>query len=48
MFIENIVKIFQVISVENWEVVQSFKDHTGTVVSLALASNDEFLVTGMP
>lgn len=26
--------------------MQSFKEHTGTVVSLALASNDEFLVTG--
>lgn len=31
---------------ENWEIVQSFKDHTGTVVSIALSSDDEFLVTG--
>ncbi|CAG9533394.1 unnamed protein product [Cercopithifilaria johnstoni] len=35
-----------VISMENWEVVKSFKEHAGAVVSLALSSNDEFLVTG--
>ncbi|VDK46242.1 unnamed protein product, partial [Gongylonema pulchrum] len=35
-----------VIFVDTWKVVRSFKEHTGTVVSLALASNDEFLVTG--
>lgn len=36
----------QVICVETGELLRSFQEHTGTVISIALTSNDEFLVTG--
>ncbi|VDK50940.1 unnamed protein product [Anisakis simplex] len=35
-----------VICVESGQVLRSFREHTGAVVSIALTSNDEFLVTG--
>lgn len=34
------------IHMETGEVVRSFNDHTGSVVSLQLTSNNNFLITG--
>ena len=37
----------KVINIETGEVIRSFPEHTGSVVSLQLTSNNQFLITGI-